>query len=134
MDLRMLESLKRAIPIVLRHLDGYVDLAERDMAEAKSIAIARAKAFALLGVSAVFAVLFGCVLLIALTWDSEYRVLTVGIIAGAFALVAFGSGLFFARKRNDPFATLKREWREDRALIRSLLARETEEEAPRGSV
>jgi uncharacterized membrane protein YqjE len=129
MDLRMLESLKRAIPIVLRHLDSYVELVEQDLSAAKSVAASRVKALMLLSVSAVFAVLFACLLIVALTWDSQYRVLTIGIMAGVFALVAVASGTYFAKKRAEPFASLKREWREDRALVKSILARDSHEES-----
>lgn len=125
----MLESLQRAIPIVLRHLDSYVELAERDLSAAKSVAAARIKALLLLSVSTVFAVLFACLLVIALTWDGEYRALSIGIMAGVFAAIAAASGAYFAKKRAKPFASLQREWREDRALVHSLLSRDTHEEA-----
>lgn len=122
----MLESAKRAIPIVLRHLDSYVELVEQDLSAAKAVAVSRVKALLLLSVSTVFAVLFACLLIVALTWDSEYRALAIGIIAGVFALVAAASATYFAKKRAEPFASLKREWREDRALVKSLLSRDEE--------
>jgi uncharacterized membrane protein YqjE len=128
MDLRMLESVRRAVPIVLRHLDGYVELMEQDLSAAKAAAVSKVKALMLLGVSAVFAVLFACLLLVALAWDSDYRTLVIGIIAGTFALVAVASATIFARKREVPFASLKREWREDRALVKSLITPDSQEE------
>jgi uncharacterized membrane protein YqjE len=125
MDLRTLESLQRAIPVVLRHLDAYAELAERDFAAAKSVAVARVKALVLLGVSGVFALLLACALVIALTWESEYRVATIGTMIGFFALCALGSAAWFMRKRQEPFGAVRREWREDRAWLQRVLSRDT---------
>jgi len=129
MDLRMLQSFKKAIPILLRHLDSYVELVEQDLSVAMSVAASRIKALMLLSVSTAFAVLFACLLIVALTWDSDYRVLSIGIMTGAFALIAAASGAYFAKRRAKPFASLKREWREDRALVQSFLSTDPHEEA-----
>ncbi len=125
----MLESVQKVIPIVIRHLDGYVDLVEHDLSVAKKATVSRAKSLALLSVSVMFALLFTCLLIVAIAWDSDYRLLTIGLIAGGFVAVAIASGTLFVRQRQEPFASLKREWREDRALMKSILSNASNEEA-----
>ena len=123
MDLRTLGSLEKAIPVVLRHIGAYVDLAEQDFIQAKATAVSQLRKTAVLGVSAFVALLLGCTLVIALTWDGNYRVLAIGVMAGIFIAVAIGSAISLAQKRDEPFASVKREWREDRELITSWLVR-----------
>jgi uncharacterized membrane protein YqjE len=122
MDIRTLESLQKAIPIVIRHLDSYVELAERDLSHAKSMAASRLRLMTIVGVSGLFALWLACALVIALTWDGQYRVVAIAAMAGAFALLAALAATSLARRRDVPFAAVRREWCEDRALFRSILA------------
>ena len=121
MDLRTLESLRNAVPIVLRHLDAYVELAEHDFAQAKSSAASRLRIAALFGVSAFITLLLVCGLVVALAWDTPYRIWAIGGLTFLFAATAVGTAAALTRKRESPFASLKREWKEDRELFRSFL-------------
>jgi uncharacterized membrane protein YqjE len=128
MDLRTLESLRNAIPVVLRHLDAYVELAEQDFAQAKSAAASRLRIAALFGVSAFITLLLACGLVVALAWDTPYRIWAISGLTLLFAATAIGTATALTRKRESPFASLKREWKEDRELFRSFLTKETTSE------
>jgi len=129
MDFRMLGSLQHAIPVVFRHLDAYVELVEQDLAMAKAVAVSRLRLLLILGMSGFFALLMVCAVVIALTWDGQYRILAIALMLGVFALAAIGSATSLARKRHEPFAAVKREWRADRELLNSILSREDSHES-----
>ena len=86
-------------------------------------AASRVRIAALFGVSAFFALLMLCALAVGLTWDTDYRILTLGLLAGLFVAIAVGTAAVLSRKREAPFAALRREWQEDRALVRDFLTR-----------
>jgi uncharacterized membrane protein YqjE len=127
MDLHMLGSLQKAIPILFRQLDAYVDLAERDFAVAKNVALKRLKALAVFVLTGSFTVLLALILIIALVWDTEYRIATIGAMVGIFALVAILSAVSLMRQRPAPFASLRHEWRSDRALLHRVMSRDDEQ-------
>ena len=118
----MLGSLQNAVPILFRHLDAYIDLAEQDLAVAKATALARLQALLLCMVGGAFALLLGCILIIALAWDTDYRILTIVLLTAAFAVVAAIAAMSFARQRHTPFAAVRKEWRTDREVLHRILA------------
>jgi uncharacterized membrane protein YqjE len=123
MAFRMLQSLQRAMPILLRHLDGYIDLAEQDWSAAKLLAKERLRNWVALLVSSIIAVAAVFVFVIAAAWDTEYRLLTIGSMAGVSAIVAVSAALRLKRNRNErAFDALRREWEQDRALVNRLLS------------
>ena len=117
MDLRALNNLQKALPIVLRHLGGYVELAVQDLEAAKAAAVVRLRATAVIALAGFLCVLMLCALVIALTWDTEYRVLAIGLLAAAFAIPTAVAGFLLARRSTEPFAAVRREWQQDRVLI-----------------
>jgi uncharacterized membrane protein YqjE len=122
MDFRMLQAIQRAIPILLRHLDGYIELAEQDWSAAKVLAKERAQTWVILLASSIFAVVATFVFIVALTWDTEYRLLTIGGLAGLAVAIAVGAAIRLKRRPADrAFATIRREWERDRAIVRRLL-------------
>jgi uncharacterized membrane protein YqjE len=122
MDFRMLQAIQRAIPILLRHLDGYIELAEQDWSAAKVLAKERAQTWVVLLASSVFAVVATFVFVIALTWDTEYRLLATGGLAGVAIAIAIGAAVRLKRRPAErAFATIRREWERDRAIVRRLL-------------
>ena len=122
MDFRMLQAIQRAIPVLLRHLDGYIELSEQDWAAAKVLAQKRAQTWVALLVSSLFALAAAFVFVIALTWDTQYRLVTIAVLAGLSAAVAIGAALRLKRRSADrAFATIRREWERDRAIVRRLL-------------
>src|SRR5580698_6454284 len=67
-DMRLLWSLPKAAPALLRHLAAYVDLAGLDLAKAQGEIAAQLLAWIVVAVCALFAVLMGCLLVVAYTW------------------------------------------------------------------
>lgn len=123
MDLQTVQLIQRAMPILGRHAAAYVDLAKQDMDVAKRTAIGWVVRGVVLVVSAIFALFCLCVLLIALAWDSEYRVVTIAALTLGFALVAAFCAKSLRRKPKKLFGSLRREWHTDLALLRTLLER-----------
>ena len=127
MDLRTLRSLQQAAPAVLRHLGAYLELAEQDIAATKAEAVARMRLIIVFSVSGFFTILMACILVIALTWDSENRVFAIIFMGCIFTALTAASGLYLAQLRSSkPFVAVRREWRQDRELIDRLLANDEE--------
>jgi len=123
MDIRTLQSLQQAFPILLRHLGAYLELAEQDLAATRTNAVVRLRLLGVCIVSGVFALLTVCLFVVALTWDSDNRLLAVGLMASIFVLVAVISGIYLGVRRTaKPFATVRREWQRDRTLVYGLLS------------
>jgi uncharacterized membrane protein YqjE len=131
MDVRMLGVIQRSIPLLFRHIDGYIDLAERDWGLLKRQGIRQLQWLAILAVSASFTLLLACALIIATTWDGPYRLLVIGLMTGVFALVAIVAWVSLMRRREAAFAAFRQEWSEDRALIRQLLSKDEAVQADR---
>lgn len=121
MDLQTLRFIRQAIPVVGHHVSAYVDLVQQDIEIAKLTAISWLIRGILLAVSAIFALFFLCVLLIALAWDTEYRILSIGTLTLAFVLVSALCAISLTRKREKLFTSLRLEWHADKALLRTIL-------------
>jgi uncharacterized membrane protein YqjE len=112
---------------VFRHLGAYAEVAAQDFALLKSVAVERLRALVVLMMSGGLAILLTCVLIIALTWDSDYRNLVIGLMAGVFAVIAVLSANVLRRRDSSfaqPFAGVRKEWHEDRVLLQRLLLRD----------
>jgi len=75
--------------------------------------------------SCFFVVLAGCVLIVALTWDTPHRIPAIVWTGGLFLVVAVVAALRHAslRASQQPFlASVRREWQEDRAIVEQLLS------------
>jgi uncharacterized membrane protein YqjE len=80
-----------------------------------------------------FALLMGCVVIVALTWDTPYRVPAVAWTGGAFLAVAVLALIYRSKVMKDQqaFLTLvKREWQEDVVVLESILAEPEQPRAP----
>ena len=127
--MRLLWSLPKAAPALLRHVLAYAELATLDLEQTQRDFGARLLAAAIVGVCAFFLLLIGCLLVVALTWDTPYRVsaivwmgvafLTVGVIAVAYRFRVLSSQAPF-------LATVRREWREDRVILDHILSPDEE--------
>ena len=127
MDLRTLQSLQHAIPVLLRHLGAYLELAEQDMATTKAEAVARLRLIIVFSVCGFFTILMSCILVIALTWDGENRVFAIVFMGCVFTALTAASGLYLARAQaSKPFDAVRREWRRDRELIHRLFENDSE--------
>lgn len=123
--MRLLWSLPKAAPAILRHLVAYAELAGQDMERAQREVGARLLASAVAGLCIFFVILSGCLALVALTWDTRYRVSAIAWMGGVFLAVAVIAVLYRSRVigGQSPFlGTVRREWTEDRVILEKILS------------
>jgi uncharacterized membrane protein YqjE len=117
-----LKSFSRLVPLVLRHLDAYTEIAERDAQDALS-ALARRTVLAMTAfAAALISVLMACIGIIAVSWEGPHRVLVPVALSTAFAAVAAWIWLA-ARRRRAGNSTLLGGVRAEIARDRALLER-----------
>jgi hypothetical protein len=119
--LSTLELLPRMLQALLRHLFAYGELAYAEGVIAARGVRRRMIGGAIACVAGGFAVLMGCVWVIAATWDGPNRQLAVGAMCVGFLLVA-ASGVLYAFGGGSwvPFEHLRAEWRRDLQEIARL--------------
>src|ERR1700733_8761304 len=107
----MLWSLPKAAPALLRHIAAYVDLASLDFAKTCREFAAEFVASAILAVCALFAVLMACLAVVALTWDTPYRVTAIAWMGGGFVVLAIGAAVYRASvvRARSPFLDSMRQ-------------------------
>jgi uncharacterized membrane protein YqjE len=119
-----LTSFSRLVPLVLRHLDAYTEIAERDAQDALS-ALARRAVLAMIAfATALVSVLMACIGIIAVSWEGPHRGLVPVALAAVFAAVA--AWTWFAARRHragNPtlLAGVRAEIAKDRALLERAL-------------
>jgi uncharacterized membrane protein YqjE len=121
----MLWSLPKAAPALLRHIAAYADLASLDLAKTCRELAAEFIASAVLAICALFAVLMGCLGVVALTWDTPYRVTAIAWMGGGFLLLAILAAVYRSRivREKSPFLdSVHREWQEDRVILERILS------------
>jgi len=127
--MRLLWSLPRAAPALLRHILGYVELAVQDLDQLQRDFGARVLAAVIVGICVFFLLLTGCLLVVALTWDTPHRVAAIVWMGVAFlviAVIAVGYR-FQVLSAQPPFlATVRREWKEDRVILDHILSPDEE--------
>ncbi len=131
--MRVLWLLPKAAPALLRHIGAYLELVALDLEQAKRDLSLNILASVVAGVCVFFAVLMGCVVIVALTWDTPYRVPAVAWTAGAFLAVAVLALIYRSKVMKDQQAFLtsvKREWQEDVVVLESILAEPEQPRAP----
>jgi uncharacterized membrane protein YqjE len=129
--MRVLWLLPKAAPALLRHLGAYVELIAFDLERSRRDLVANVLVSMVAGVCVFFAVLMGCVVLIALTWDTPYRVAAVAWTGGAFLTVAVIALIVRSKIMKEQklfLASVKREWQADVVVLENILA---EHEQPR---
>jgi uncharacterized membrane protein YqjE len=129
---RLLWSLPKAAPALLRHLAAYVDLASLDLAGAQREIAAQAVATAIVVVCVLFALILGCLAVIACTWDTPYRVAAIAWMGGGFLALAIAAAAYLAiiaRSRSQFLASVRREWLQDRVLLERLLSSDQDRSA-----
>ncbi len=123
--MRLLWSLPKAAPALLRHFAAYVDLVSLDLARACREYAAQFVATAIMAVCGLFALLMGCMLVVAFTWDTPYRVAAVAWMAGAFLVAGIAAAIYrtsVVRANSRMLDSVRRQWHEDRALLERILA------------
>lgn len=121
----MLWLLPKAAPALLRHFAAYVDLASLDLARAHREIARQTLAFAIIVISGLFALIMGCLVVVAWTWDTPHRVSAIAWMGGGFLVLAVAAAVYqarVARSRSQFLASVRREWSEDRVLLERLLS------------
>lgn len=122
---RLLWSLPRAAPALLRHFAAYVDLASLDLAKASREIAAELVAAALIAICGLFTLLMGCLAVVAWTWDTPYRLTAIAWMGGGFLAATVAAALYrlkVVRDKSRILESVRREWREDRVLLERLLS------------
>jgi uncharacterized membrane protein YqjE len=122
---RLLWSLPKAAPELLRLLAAYVDLASLDFARAHREIAAELLATAIIVICGLFAVFLGCLAVVAYTWDTPYRMTAIAWMGGGFLLAAIVAVIYRSNvvRAKSPFlASVRREWQEDRVLLERILS------------
>lgn len=113
----VLEALPRLAPAVMRHLIAYGELLCEETGDALRQFRRRAVGLAVAAAAGAMALLLGSVWAIAATWDTPYRLATVGSLCVAFAFVALVAVIYIrglmAAGVPRPFERLHAEWRAD---------------------
>ena len=123
--MRLLWSLPKAAPALLRHLAAYVDLASLDLARTRREIGAEFLATAVAAVCGLFAVLLGCLAVVAYTWDTPYRLTAIVWMGGGFLAVAIAAAVYRAnavRAKSEFLGSVRRAWEEDRVLLERILS------------
>jgi uncharacterized membrane protein YqjE len=122
---RLLWSLPKAAPALLRHLVAYVDLASLDLARAQREITAELLTSAIAVICGLFAVFMGCLAVVAYTWDTPHRMSAIAWMGGGFLVVAVVAAAYLsnaARAKPPLLASVRREWQEDRVLLERILS------------
>ena len=123
--MRLLWSLPKAAPALLRHMVAYAELVVQDIERMQRDFGARMVAGAIVGASIFFVMMSSCILVVALTWDTPHRVAAVLWMGGAFLLVAAVALAYRSQVLNSqaPFlGTVRREWSQDRVILDHILS------------
>ena len=127
--MRLLWSLPKAAPALLRHVVAYAELAGQDLEQTQRDFSARLLASAIVGVCVFFLILSVCLCIVALTWDTPHRVTAILWMGGAFLLIAVTAIAYRAQvlaSQGEFLASVRREWRKDRVILDRILAPDEE--------
>jgi uncharacterized membrane protein YqjE len=121
----MLWSLPKAAPALLRHVAAYVELVSLDLARAQKEITAELVALAVVAICGLFAVFMGCLVVVAYTWDTPYRVTAIAGMGGGFVIIAIVAAVYrasAARAKSLFLASVRQEWQQDRILLERILS------------
>lgn len=115
----------RLVPIILRHLDAYAEIAGEDVREAAAHVARRLMALLIAGACAFVALLMACAWILILAWDTPWRGWTAAGLALAFAVAAVALAWPALRRGTAPdalfFPRMREEFSRDRELIERAL-------------
>jgi uncharacterized membrane protein YqjE len=127
--MRLLWSLPKAAPALLRHVLAYVELAVQDLDQLQREFGARLLAAVIVGICVFFLLMTGCLLVVAMTWDTPHRVSAIVWMGVAFlvvAVIAVAYRFQVVKSQARFLATVRREWAEDRVILDRILSPEEE--------
>jgi len=117
--------LPKAAPAILRHLVAYAELAALDLERTHRDLSARLIASLIFGLCVFFLILSICLGVVALTWDTHYRVPAIAWMGAVFLGIAVFAGLYRSKvigAQSKFLGTVRQEWAEDRLLLEKILA------------
>lgn len=120
----MLLSLPRLLPVLGRHVLGYAELAALDARDAVTHVTERVLAILGAAFAAAFTLGTLCLLVIAMTWDTPYRVASLVALFAAFAVITLAAcsiALRKAREDQTVFRHVRESWRRDQVALRDAL-------------
>jgi len=82
-------------------------------------------ATAIAAICGLFAVLLGCLAVVAYAWDTPHRVTAIAWMGGGFLGVAIVAAAYRAnavRAKSEFLASVRRAWEEDRVLLERILS------------
>ena len=123
--MRMLWSLPKAAPALLRHVAAYMDLASLDLARAQKEITTELAALAVVAICGLFAVFMGCLAVVAYTWDTPHRMAAIAWMGGGFVVVALVAAAYRAnavRAKSQFLGSVRQEWQQDRVLLERILS------------
>ncbi len=123
--MRVLWSLPKAAPALLRHLGAYAELAALDLERAKRDAVSGIIVSLVILVCSLFAILMGCAAVIAVTWDTPHRLAAIAWMGGGFVALALIALIYRSKTAagEPPFLdSVRREWKEDSVILERILA------------
>ena len=123
----MIERLSTVAAIAVRHAGAYTDLILSDLDAASAALGRRLLAAAVMAGALVFAILMGCVWLIAATWDTVAHFWVIAGLLGLFlaiAAAAFWRLKLLTAGAPGVLPQTAGEWTKDRRLLEELLERE----------
>ena len=125
--MRLLWSLPKAAPALLRHVLAYAELTGQDLEQMQRDFGARLLVGVIVGICVFFLILTACLLVVAMTWDTPHRVSAIVWMGVGFLVVAVIAAAyrFQVLSKQAPFlATVRREWAEDRVILERILSPE----------
>ena len=121
--MRGIWSLPKAAPALFRHFGAYLDLAALDLVRTRREITALVVSAVIIAISALFLVFLILLAVIALTWNTPYRVLAIALMAGAFLVVGVAAVIYLTNvvRSSAPFlADVRKEWQEDRVILEHI--------------
>jgi uncharacterized membrane protein YqjE len=126
----MIDRLSAVAAIAVRHAGAYTDLILSDLDAASAALGRRLLAAAVMACALVFAILMGCVWLIAATWETVARYWVIAGLLGLFlaiAAAAFWRLRLLTAGAPGVLPQTAGEWAKDRRLLEELFERERAE-------
>jgi uncharacterized membrane protein YqjE len=124
---RVLWLLPKAAPALLRHVAGYFELAHYDLKQTQREITTGLVVFVVVVVCSFFAILMGCVAVVAVTWDTPHRLTAILCLAGGFLGLAIVAMIYRSKvmREQEPFlGSVRQEWQEDRVILERILSDE----------
>jgi uncharacterized membrane protein YqjE len=131
--MRVLWLLPKAAPALLRHFAAYMDLVAFDLEQSRRDLAQNLIALVIVGLSVFFAVMMGCAVVVALTWDTPNRVAAIAWMGGGFlalAGIAMAYRSKIIRAQAPLLDSVRKQWGEDKVILERILAEDKSSEQP----